>query len=215
MLVGDHPAGYPQLAAFLHSHDNFGIFRRFGLAHSRVLVQLQGEIELLQQKLAMLDESDASPGSRNTWRLRAASYEDGWDSAQRDLLKELQEKLIAYGKTPWQQTLVEFGTITSYTDTLLFHDQKLRASARPSKADHLSVFHWILRKKPLGAGQYDWIYHPDDFVQQSQIPRCESSIVSSSLKVPDQRQSLITSAVELTSCRKCFVPQTQRGKIQL
>jgi hypothetical protein len=103
----------------------------------------------------------------------------------------------------------------SYPDTLLFHDQKLRASSRPSKADHLSVFHWILKKKPLGTGQYDWIYHPDDFVQQSQIPRFESSIVSSSLKVPRQRYSLITSAVELTFCRNCFERQTRKHKILL
>lgn len=74
------------------------------MAHCRVLVQLQAEIELLQQKLATTDEADAMPGSANMWRMHTAVYEDGWDSTQRDLLKELQDKLIAYGKLPLQRS---------------------------------------------------------------------------------------------------------------
>lgn len=69
------------------------------------------------------------------------------------------------------------------TDTLLFNDQRLRTLDRPSKIDHLSVFHWIMRNKPVGGGQYDWIFNPDDFVRQSKIAPFESSVLSSSIRV--------------------------------
>jgi hypothetical protein len=86
------------LAAFQHSNDNFAIFRRFGLVHCRVLVQLQAEIELLQQKLSNLDQADAIDGAPNSWRLRTAEYNESCDPGQRDILKQLQEKLLLYGE---------------------------------------------------------------------------------------------------------------------
>lgn len=68
--------------------------------HCRVLIQLQTEIHLLEQKLAELDRSDASPGSINAWRLETADYNEKWDPAQQILLKELRKKLIEYGTLP-------------------------------------------------------------------------------------------------------------------
>jgi hypothetical protein len=76
------------------------MFRRFGLPHCRVLLQLQAEIQLLEQKLSQLDHSDAEPGSPNAFRLLTAEYKDDWDPEQRDLLSQLQEKLLIYGKAP-------------------------------------------------------------------------------------------------------------------
>lgn len=94
----DYPQGWPQLAALHHKYDNFAIYRRFGLIHSRLLVQLQAEIALLEYKLSDLDQADASTGSENAWRLGTTEYEEYWDSDQRDLLKELREKVLQYGK---------------------------------------------------------------------------------------------------------------------
>ena len=63
-----------------------------------MLVQLQAEIQLLERKLSELDCSDAVDGSPNSWRLQMVDLEDRWDPSQRDLLKQLQEKLLVYGK---------------------------------------------------------------------------------------------------------------------
>ena len=92
-----YPAGWPQLAAFLNSEDNFAIFRRFGNVHCRLLVHLQAEIQILEHKLMELDESDASPSSPHQWRLRMADFEEGRDSGQRDIRRQLEEKLLVYG----------------------------------------------------------------------------------------------------------------------
>jgi len=50
-------------------------------------------------------------------------------------------------------------------------------------ADYRSVLHWIMGNKPLGGGQYEWIFQADDFVQLSNIDRFQSSVLSSFLKV--------------------------------
>jgi hypothetical protein len=83
----------------MHSEDNFAIFRRFGLVHCRVLVQLQAEIQLLENKLSILDQSDASPGSPNAWRLLTAEFKEGWNPEKKILVIELREKLLQYGKS--------------------------------------------------------------------------------------------------------------------
>jgi hypothetical protein len=73
--------------------------------------------------------------------------------------------------------------LTYHTGNLMLQDQKLRELGQPSKNDFRSVYHWIMTRKPVGAGQYDWIYHVNDFVPLSKVDRFESSILSSHLKV--------------------------------
>jgi hypothetical protein len=69
------------------------------------------------------------------------------------------------------------------TETLLSHGQRLKNMDKASKHDYQSVLHWIMANKPVGPGQYEWIFQPDDYVQLSQIDRFQSSILSSFLKV--------------------------------
>jgi hypothetical protein len=68
------------------------------MVHCRVLVQLQAEIQLLERKLSELDHSDAAANSPNSWRLQMIDFEEGWDPAQKDIIKQLQEKLLVYGE---------------------------------------------------------------------------------------------------------------------
>ncbi|KAE8454353.1 hypothetical protein EG329_005278 [Mollisiaceae sp. DMI_Dod_QoI] len=163
--IKEYPPGWPQLAALLHSEDNFAIFRRFGMTRCRVLVQLQAEIQLLEQQLSELDHEDYKTPDRS-WRLQMADIEDGrapYHAAQRSLLKKLQEKFLAY-------------------DQLLLNEQKLRELGPVKSNDHLSVYHWIYREKPLGPGQYNWINHATDFVPLSRTDRFEYSILNSFFK---------------------------------
>lgn len=57
------------------------------------------------------------------------------------------------------------------TDDLVLKDAKLRALAPAPVRDHLSVFHWIYKHKPLYRGHYDFIYHCDDFVSLANQPQ--------------------------------------------
>lgn len=61
----------------------------------------------------------------------------------------------------------------------MYH-QRLKSLDQTPARDHDSVFKWIWANKPLDDGEFDWIFHPDDFV--SMIPprrnRFESFIQS-------------------------------------
>ncbi|KAH7417507.1 hypothetical protein BKA64DRAFT_301987 [Cadophora sp. MPI-SDFR-AT-0126] len=143
--------GWPQLAAFLHSEDNFAVFRRFGVVHCRVLVQLQAEIQHLEERLKDLDCSDAAPGSPHVWRLNKSDFvvEDS-DSTQRDLLKTLQDKLLIY-------------------DQLLLNEKELRHLGNVTEKDHTSVFNWMIWEKPLAYKEATWIHHQADCIPLSRI----------------------------------------------
>jgi hypothetical protein len=90
--------GWPRLAAFQNQSDSCAVYRRFGLLFCRVLLQLQGELTVLEKKLLELDTQDAANENLH-YRLRSSDDSETWDPAQRNILKQLQEKLSIYGET--------------------------------------------------------------------------------------------------------------------
>ena len=146
-------------------------------------MQLEGEIELLEHRLFDLDQADAIDGASTSWRLRIAEYNESWDPAQRDLLKELQEKLLVYGEKYHSLSMQSLILEIINAGSLLFNDQRFRSMDTASKADYRSMLHWVMGNKPLATGQYEWIFQPDDFVQLSSIDHFQSTVLSSFLKV--------------------------------
>mgnify|MGYP004501185465 CR=1 FL=1 len=55
--------GYRGFSAFLASDDDFLIFRRFGALNARLLLYLQDEIVVLEERLRDLEERHAAPGA--------------------------------------------------------------------------------------------------------------------------------------------------------
>lgn len=58
------PRGYPRLAAFLDSDESFSIYRRFGYAQARLLLEKQDEMRLLEEGLIEMDKEDERTGSQ-------------------------------------------------------------------------------------------------------------------------------------------------------
>jgi hypothetical protein len=75
----------------------------------------------------------------------------------------------------------------------------LRNLGPASEKFHRSVFNWIIGKKPLGQGQYNWIFHAEDFVSLSRVDRFESWIAYSFLEVRSYRSTTSPLAVLLMS----------------
>ena len=73
------------------------MYRRFGLLFCRILVQLQGELTVLEKKLLQLDKRDAE-NVNMFYRLRSSDDSETWDPEQRNILKQIQEKLSTYGE---------------------------------------------------------------------------------------------------------------------
>jgi hypothetical protein len=179
--VKDYPEGYPQLAAFLNSADNFAILRRFGTTNARVLLHLQTEISFLEHELAELDRSDAKDVSRE-YRLRSREHEDGWDEKQLEIMKALEKRLGVYCKSILDN---RWGgeELTCRVDDLLLKDTQMRALGKPMRRNCQNVLHWIIGHKPVVKGEDDWILRADDLVPLANVDRFESSIASSFLHV--------------------------------
>lgn len=96
VTVDDHPEGYPQLAAFINSDENFLMCRRFGFLHSRVLLYRQDELSEMEMELIDMDNEDKR---EDPLRLRSRKKDDADDqpSSRRSLIQTIDEKLKAYG----------------------------------------------------------------------------------------------------------------------
>lgn len=94
LAVEDYTAGIPRLAALHDSNDSFSIYRRFGPYAARVLLHRELELNALLGKLDSLDKEDETKGRK--YRLQSIEHEEEWDTAQQDLIQELEERLSAY-----------------------------------------------------------------------------------------------------------------------
>ena len=101
ILVDDHPKGYPQLAAFINSDENFLIARKFGFLRSRVLLYRQDELSVLEESLIALDDDDKV---NRPLALESRKYDEDTDKdpvySRKVLMKKIDNKLKEYGKRP-------------------------------------------------------------------------------------------------------------------
>lgn len=58
IIVEDYPLGYPRVAAFMNSNENFLIYRRFGFLDARILLRKQDELRTIEGSLDDLDHQD-------------------------------------------------------------------------------------------------------------------------------------------------------------
>jgi hypothetical protein len=92
------PKGYPNVAAFLDSDESFMLYRRFGYLQSRLLLDKQGELRVLERKLDRMDNLDAK---ENPERLKTIDLKEEDAKPRKELLKQIDEKLRDYG-TSWR-----------------------------------------------------------------------------------------------------------------
>ena len=90
--------GYPRLAAFLDSDENFMVYRKFGYAGSRLLLHKQAELQKLEAAMIEMDEDDerVSPGC-----LKSVDLESDPSSLRARLMKDLEKKFDEWGKIMW------------------------------------------------------------------------------------------------------------------
>ena len=97
--VDDHPEGYPQLAAFINSDENFTIARKYGYLRTRVLLYRQDELSVLEKKLIALDDDDKENGRQLALRSRKNDEETDKDPvySRKALMQRIDDKLKEYG----------------------------------------------------------------------------------------------------------------------
>ena len=101
MIVDDHPRGYPKLAAFINSDENFLIARKYGFLRSRVLLYRQDELSVLEKDLVALDDEDKN--SREL-ALMSRKHDEETDKdplySRKVLMQKIDDKLKEYGEHP-------------------------------------------------------------------------------------------------------------------
>lgn len=91
-----HARGYPKLAAWINSDENFLMCRRYGFLHTRVLLYRQDELRELEQDLLELDEEDKDTAPQ---MLTSRELDDRRPNKERrDLIQKIDDKLKEYGE---------------------------------------------------------------------------------------------------------------------
>lgn len=107
--MDDFIRGYPNLATYKSSSDNYGLYRRFGYLQSRLLLEKQDILRVLEQRLEEYDgENVASSFTRN--------LSDEQLRPRQALLEEIERAFNAYGESQTQPT--KGRTIGTLTDAM-------------------------------------------------------------------------------------------------
>ncbi|RDW91668.1 hypothetical protein BP5796_02833 [Coleophoma crateriformis] len=140
-ILGECPKGYPRLAAFLDSDENFMLYRRFGYLQARILLYKQDELRSLEQELDHLDKLDAEIRPK---RLRSRERDDGDNQERRNLILKISDLWKEYAE-------------------LLKTARELTSFNRPASRDYESVTNHFNQTSPLCFTE-SYIYHKEDII---------------------------------------------------
>ncbi|KAH7030464.1 hypothetical protein B0J12DRAFT_316977 [Macrophomina phaseolina] len=147
----DYPKGYPRLAAFNASEQNFMLYRGFSYVHARLLLDLQAIISSLERELRKMDECDneSEDGQRHlscTERdMRTHEKVKDKQRTRRQVLDELRERVSQY-------------------DDILMKSRELVTFQKPTGRDYRSVRTWFYNTHPLVEEEEEYIEYHEDVV---------------------------------------------------
>ncbi|ORX96603.1 hypothetical protein BCR34DRAFT_628796 [Clohesyomyces aquaticus] len=146
------PIGYPRLAAFNASEQNFMQYRGFSYIHNRLLLRLQANIQALEAELEEIDQFHDSLDDAKT-RLRSQDLDNAacrnekknGERTREDILGDLTAKILQY-------------------DELLIKSRELVSFQRPTKRDYQSVRYWFHNVAPLVDEEQEYITWKEDII---------------------------------------------------
>lgn len=141
--IDAHPMGYPRLAAFLNSDENFLLCRKYGFLHNRVLLYRQDELRELENQLLDLDAEDEELDDR---ALRSRVRDDKREGCRRKaLIQEVDDKLKEY-------------------DDIVLRTRAMNTLPKATGRNYTSVDNWIFHNAPLCGPEAKFIKNDKDFV---------------------------------------------------
>ncbi|KAL8879785.1 MAG: hypothetical protein Q9198_002670 [Flavoplaca austrocitrina] len=142
--IDDHPKGYPKLAAFMNSSDNFLMSRRFSFLHSRVLLHRQDELAEMEKALIAMDDEDQELDQLSL-ESRRRDDQRTEEHSRKSLMTKIDNKLKDY-------------------DDLIARIRRNVAIPRPLDRDYGSLYRWIDDLKPLCREESKFIKYQDDII---------------------------------------------------
>ena len=115
LSVHGGPKGYPELATFLDSDDNFMVYRRFGYLQARLLLEKQERLRVLEEELDALDKQQTAD-EEDKAALCTIDIDPAFKAERDALMAKVERAFKEYGKL-WPK-------VSPY--------QSLTATSRPS-----------------------------------------------------------------------------------
>ena len=100
----DFPNGFPKVARFLDSDDSFGMYRKFGTLHSRLLLNKQDEVSKMEAKLEAMDKMDNENDDGKRYLMSREldvdrpEFPEFWGESRVQLMERLEKKILEYGE---------------------------------------------------------------------------------------------------------------------
>ncbi|KAK4953650.1 hypothetical protein LTR10_008253 [Elasticomyces elasticus] len=135
--LNDNIFGYPNLATFADSDESFSLYRRFGYLQSRLLLDKQEELRLLE---GQLDDMDRSEGD-----LDGLITREGQGQPRKELLARIELRFRSYA-------------------SLLSTAHNLMSFNRPSQREYQSVLNYMFNVAPIHDTESKYIYCEEDLV---------------------------------------------------
>lgn len=130
--------GYPHLAAFLDSDENFMLYRRFGFLQARLLLNKQDQLRALEEQLDEIDSEDDEE------HLKSRDMDDADETRRTKLLKKIEVKFKEYAE-------------------LLTIARDLTSLSKPAARDYRSVRNYFEDKGPVVEDE-KYINHKEDII---------------------------------------------------
>ncbi|EON69660.1 hypothetical protein W97_08941 [Coniosporium apollinis CBS 100218] len=136
------PRGYPSVAAFLDSNENFMVYRRFGFLQSRLLLEKQDKLRELEEDLDTLDKEEYNK-HRSIPTTRFNTKIDS--EARESLLQRIEAAFCTYAN-------------------ILTAAHQLVSLNKPSSAEYTSVERYLDNNNPLQQEEASFVYHKEDLI---------------------------------------------------
>jgi len=145
--VQDCINGYPRVAAFLDSDDNFMICRRFGYLHWRVLLEKQNELQYLEKALDEMDkyENQANPGCLRGNDVNIACIAEGQVTERRAIMNDINNTLLEY-------------------KAIVASAREFASVPRPSNSEYRSFRYFFSNEQRLYDADQQWIESKEDMI---------------------------------------------------
>ena len=154
------PKGYPNLAAFLDSDENFMVYRRFGYLQSRLLLEKQDELRKLEKKLDLMDDHNKTVNP-TLLQMRDLTEEEG-AAPRKALFTQIEERFREYSMH--HRWLELHSSNIKYLASLLITAQQLVSFNKPASGDYKSVVNYMKEVEPVIQKERDWVRRLEDLI---------------------------------------------------
>ncbi|KAF2162261.1 hypothetical protein M409DRAFT_27264 [Zasmidium cellare ATCC 36951] len=155
--LDESPEGYPQVTTLMSSDHNFLQFRSFSYLHTRLILALQQDVEMLERQLDGLDEFDASEDG-NKRKLLDKERDD-----KQATVEQIANPKFHFKKTR-PQVICELREKLMEYDNVLLKAKEVLTLQTPSSKDYQSVRGWLMDEQPLIEDDIEYILHKEDII---------------------------------------------------